>query len=282
MFKKTILLVSLMIMSLKANIKYKIDNEDWEIDENKKLDVFYNDLQLQSEQYLMNRVLVTGVIMTGEKPSQSDYVTVDSDFDLREGEDQFEMGDSLELPSFELEYGREPLEYFISMMKLKYGLDVVPNNSIGLSNQYGFSLKDSGSEFLGSKMSDYVKDADNVSSLVGPLIGTYLTTAYNVDPDQIAQTNMDAEVEWDSTSDNLQAVPMTNIVYLLNLKMDGNNDISTFGKTTKFNDVASIVVKSPKENDHNFIISRAILLENSLGQQNFFESLNSLYSRVLV
>lgn len=290
MNKMFIILVTFMCISLKVSaVTYNLKNSDWEADQEdeKRMDVSYNGLQLHKEQYPMNRIMVTGVIMDKEKPSESKFILIDPAMIMNEEEaDNSEREKDMsrmELPIFEVEYGREPLEYLISMLSSKMGLETKVNSSIGMANAYGFSLKSSGSTYLGSKMADYNKDADSVDSLSGPLLGTYLTTIYNEDPKAILQTKDESTQEWDNHG--MDAIPALNIVYMLNMNEDwpeGDEEFEKFGAVQAFQDVAKNSVEHAKTNDSFFVISRAMFMENAINGANLFEQLKDDLRRVLV
>lgn len=278
MFNKTALLVLILfITSTTSTVTYTLESPTKYTDsDSKDIDATYNGMPIARKQYLMNRIMVTGVVFDHVNPKDSFFVTVDPAFDLRKGSEftsTFEASNEKELPSFELEYGREPLEYLTSMLKSKYGLNVYPNKSLGMSNQYGFSLKTvPADQYPGSKMEHYNHDADDLNSLVGPLLGSYMTTANNIKPNEIDQTNMESKFDWSSVDNNMDKVPVTNIVYLLNLEPSPEDDPLwvKFMKKTNFMDVAQDMVDNSTKSDLNYVISRVILMENAIARADLY------------
>jgi hypothetical protein len=300
----------MMFMCLKVSaVNYVIKNEEWKVDENDedRMDVSYNGLQLHKTQFPQNRVMVTGIIMDNDLPSESNFVLINpayrasnaskdeqstseksSDSKSQKSEDNEEQvskldPNQLDLPMFEVEYGREPLEFLMSMLKSKFNLDVVPTNKIGMANSYGFSLKSSGSTYLGSQMSDYNKDANTVDSLNGPLLGTYLTTINGENPNMILQTKDEAVEEW--ANPGMDSIPALNIIYLLKVSSDAvtdNEEFNKYGMIQSFQENAKQFLEGAKQSDLGFAISRAILMENSLARTNKFPKLDDRLLRVLV
>lgn len=273
------LLVSLCLFAAaRGSVKYEIEfPEKYRPGEDKIVDATFNDMPIAREQYLMNRVVVTGVVFDQVNPKDSEFLLVDAAFDLRKADafnEHFSASGPKVLPSFEVEYGREPLEYLMGMLKAKFGLDVRPNSSVGTSNHYGYSLKSSGSEFLGSKMEDYNLDADDVGALYGPLLGSFQSTAFDVQPEELDQWTVESKVDWKSLGENnMKMVPATNIVYLLNLEPAAEEDpaLAKFAEKRKFADVAADVVGHPTRDETSFVLSRVILMENAVSKTDFYD-----------
>lgn len=287
---KSALLVSFcLFVSVSGAVKYEIEFPEKYVEgDDKVIDATFNDMPISRQQYLMNRIVVTGVVFDQVNLKDSEFMLVDSGFDLRKDEScntSFVSSGPKSLPTFELEYGREPLEYLISMLKIKYGLDVKPNSSVGISNHYGYSLKSSGSEYLGSKMSDYNMDADDVSSLYGPLLGSFQSTAFNVKPNEMDQTNLTSTFDWSKVQDNdMSMIPVTNIVYMLNLEpaVEVDPNLAKFAQSLKFMDVAKEYVENPTRDETTFIISRAVLMENAISKTDYYGLTSSSQNFILL
>lgn len=287
---KTILLVSSVILSISSMtpVTYDISFQEKYISSDeeppREIDATFNGMPIMRTQFLMNRIKVTAVIIDENEPSASNFVSVYPEYDLRsenpKDNTEFEGESDLDLPSFEVEYGREPLEYLLSMLKSKYGLDVAPNSMVGMANQYGYSLKSSElSQYPGSKLADYNMDADSVDSLMGPLIGLYTTTT-SQSPNQIEQTTETSQYEWDEEKHH---IPVTNIIYLLNVNKEilDDEEFSRYGQALNFKEKAKLIIENMNNNDMNYILSRVIFSENSLKRADVFE-VNSSINRLLV
>ena len=284
MMNKTILLVSTIMLTLNCDPvtydiifpeKYKASAETVD----GKVDATYNDMNVMETQFLMNRVRVTGVLINNDLPSKSQFISVFPDYDLRVEDTklntEFEGKTDLILPAFEVEYGREPLEYLLSMLKLKYGINATPNRAIGMANQYGFSVKTSGelSEFPGSKMADYDMNADEIESLNGPLIGVYLSSSKGVLPSDIDQTIMNSTYDWSADEElDVTSIPVTNIIYLLNVNEEifETEEFQRYGKADVLKESAYDIVQEMKKDDMNYVMSRIIFMENSVFRSDVF------------
>lgn len=278
MMIKTTLLVSILVLSITTiPVKYEISfQEKYKSSEEeppREIDATYNGMPIMRTQYLMNRVKVTAVIIDEQEPSTSNVISVFPEYDLRssnpEDNTEFEGMTDEELPAFEVEYGREPLEYLMNMLKIKYGMDVVPNSMIGMANQYGFSLKSEGlSAYPGSKMSDYNMDADSVDSLLGPLIGVYQSSTTE-EPNELEQTKEESEYKWE---EKMGEMPVTTIIYLLNINKENleTEEFARYGKTFNLKENANEILANMDKTDMNYTLSRVIFTENAFKHSDVF------------
>ena len=152
-----------------------------------KSPIYYNDMKVPKDRYFSPKVYVVGILVheneEGEntRPYDSFTMYLNRKINLKidpkfiENGGHVETTNDLSLPIFEVEYGREPLEYLKSSMKTHYNIDCWENNSVGMPNQYGLDLRIEKSDgYPGASIVDYDfenYDPFNEDKQNGPLIG---------------------------------------------------------------------------------------------------------------
>lgn len=116
-------------------------------------EVYFNGIKIPKTLYVSPKVFVVGVLLHEEKPGDNirpvdtNYMFVDKEVDIRAKDFRkkytgAKTSAALGFPTFEVEVGREPLEFLIHTFKTKYGVDAWPTNNVGIGNQYGYGYLD--------------------------------------------------------------------------------------------------------------------------------------------
>ena len=226
-----------MLLSLAAvvcsvpDVIYKFSKQNKDFD--KLSTMTYNGLKVPERTKQTPRIYVVGLVFHEEKedtnthPEDAEYLLIDQKFSESEhpngqGYTKPEHAQYQKLPYFELEYGREPLEYLQSQILEQYGLETWEVNSCGMGNQYGFDFKE---DMHGSYPRSQIENLDElVPSLVemGPLLGVVQENA----PSQFSwyrfthPLTVDEQKMWEQFQLDNSSVPTMYIGFNLGANLD--------------------------------------------------------------
>ena len=178
-----------------VTINFSTSISKYELQDTKKTkfksDEFYFNRRRIPDTYHSNtKIYVVGVLIHEDEmaddvmPSESEYVYINHHInlsvepDVLEKTTEFPEDTMMKLPTFELEYGREPLEYLLYSIKSHFGIDCWESHSVGSVNQYGnsFLIPDDNSYkyplSIMENLDDETYDPFERLQYKGPLIGT--------------------------------------------------------------------------------------------------------------
>lgn len=187
-----ILITAIVCKEITSSFKYNLKIAG-DIDLEKDKDpITFNDLEVKSTKYYAPKVFVVGVLMmdndptTNFSPSDTLLLLLNQNIDLSVDPDVLKTGKGLDnmddvlMPFFEVEYGKEPLQFLLDSMKRKYGLNCWANNSVGYPNQYGASYSENAqNRHLMTSLDLENYDPFNTRKQKGPLIGVVQGSAYS-------------------------------------------------------------------------------------------------------
>lgn len=225
-----------MIMTVLLNLtscalKYDIMNND--TIKNKVEDVYFNGIKLKPSIYVSPKIYVVGVVLNEPvedadmRPIQTETLFIDKSINIQIP-DFFtnykgpKSSQYMDLPVFEVEPGREPLEYLIDTMKKKFGLDCWSSHRVGISNQYGYGYIDPAQVtgdygYFGSSLHHMDPVLDDHTPMDGSLLGTFFGMVDSKPDFDAFQTPASSEVrnQWMALASKNKPVPAIFIGYTI-------------------------------------------------------------------
>jgi hypothetical protein len=180
------MIVTVLINSFQCAVKYEINNNPGIKDNTDP--TFLNEIQVKNTLYIAPKVYVVGVLLHEEsseansRPFETTALLIDKNINVQipnffENYKGSSNSNDVQLPTFEVELGREPMEYLLDSMHKKFGILCWESLRVGISNQYGYSFQHpddvSDTTNFGSSIHQMNPILDDTTDMGGNLLGTF-------------------------------------------------------------------------------------------------------------